>query len=836
MSNQLEKLIRRDPKIAKVAIQKAAAEKSLAVFIEMMWKFVEPGRGYVHNWHIDCLCLPYDSGIITPEGIKPIGWLVESGYSGSVLSFNHENQCQEWRQVVHRMKNSGQPLYELISSKGDCLHLTGNHPVWVGDKYESAENIRIGDILLRVVQDIVSMRPVSEREVLQSEMLCRGKDRFEQHDMRVWKKKNLGRRALQKVLWKIYAPRQKLFLRSVRERCLQDSRELESNIKKTWGFLQSFMPCLVHEGKKQSSVHRRKESCAVSKGVSSSQKTHLGARFSSLFSLLGSSKKTSGCSPYRSQQRKQRDLESGGTMPSMPYKSAWDGEGNFAIGECHVESIERKVHIPDSVYNIEVEGNNNYFANNILVHNCEHLEAVTAGDIRKLLINIPPGFAKSLVSNVFWPAWIWTQDPHKRFICYSYAHSLTERDNIRFRQVIMSDLYRALWGDVFSDSKDRSTITQVTNDKMGFKLASSVGGVSTGARADILIIDDPNSVKDAESQTVRESTNQWFNEVLPTRINDPRDSCMVTIQQRTNEDDVSGNILTRSSPGEWEHVCLAMEFENTRKCYTSIGWADPRTNEGELLWPEVYSHEIVDRLKKQMGSFASSAQFQQMPSPRGGGIIKSKWWGVYPEDEEFDEDGRPVKPLEYPMMEYIIGSLDSAYTEKQQNDYSAFTVWGIYRHEGRPRIMLMSGWKDRLGLNDLVVKIAETGKRFPMDRILVENKASGISVAQELRRLFSNEKWMVELVEPHGDKVARMYMIQHLFENGIVYAPRRQWADDIIDDVSKFPKGAHDDMPDSVSQAMGWLRRTGWALRKDEYEAEQEVPMFQSVDRPLYDV
>lgn len=372
--------------------------------------------------------------------------------------------------------------------------------------------------------------------------------------------------------------------------------------------------------------------------------------------------------------------------------------------------------------------------------------------------------------------------------------------------------------------------------------------------------DDLNNIKDVESSVTRTETNRWYMEVLPSRVIDPNETATINIQQRSNEDDVSGLILSRDMG--YEHLCLSMEFDPLRKCYTSIGWGDWRDEKDELLWPEVYDRHAVDNLKsdKEMSSYAYAGQYQQSPSPRGGGIIKEKWWGLYPEHgEEFDDRGRPTRPLEYPPFDTIICSVDTAYTTAQENDYSACVCLGVYRHDGQPRIMLMAGWQRRLEFHGIVPQrqageseatyldrtewglvelVAYTAHKFRAERVLIENKASGISVAQELRRLFSDEKFGVQLVEPKGDKVARAYSVQHLFENGLIFAPERDWSRMVIAETSKFPRGSHDDIVDALVQGLIHLRQVGLIVRKDEFSAEQdEESQYRGGNSaPLYDV
>ena len=207
-------------------------------------------------------------------------------------------------------------------------------------------------------------------------------------------------------------------------------------------------------------------------------------------------------------------------------------------------------------------------------------------------------------------------------------------------------------------------------------------GSITGSRGDIVIIDDPHSVEGASSEAMRATTTEWFLEAVPTRLNNPDRSAIVVIMQRLNEGDVSGVILDKNLG--YEHLCLPMEFEADRRCETSIGFEDPREEEGELLFPERFPREVVERDKKVMGPYATAGQFQQRPSPRGGGIIQRSWWQLY-DDEEAAAQGLNSGNA-YPDMDYIIASLDTAYTEKQENDASYLTVWGVWQDRKSTRL------------------------------------------------------------------------------------------------------------------------------------------------------
>ena len=486
---------------------------------------------------------------------------------------------------------------------------------------------------------------------------------------------------------------------------------------------------------------------------------------------------------------------------------------------------------------------------------CEHLEAVSNDEIFRLIINVPPGFMKSLTANVFWPAWEWGPRgaASTRYISASYSSSLTERDNLRMCQLIHSPWYQEHWGYRF---KANESSIQVKNDKTGWKAATSVGGVGTGLRGDRVVIDDANSVKQAESQTVLASTNQWIREVMPTRLSDPQTGAIINIQQRTNEADATGTLLTDG--GDYVHLMIPMEFDG-RKYVNGIGWEDPRSVEdidptnmgrewwrvrGELAFPERFPVWVVERDKRAMGTYATSGQFQQMPSPRGGGIIKMEWWKQWGPDNP--------RGLKFPPFDLVMAFYDGAYTTKTQNDPSACAVMGTfmdnYRNpdpdadhtlSGMPKVMLANCWAERLALNDVVRKIDETCRKYRVSILLVENKANGHSVVQELHRLFVEKPYSVVLVDPgSSDKVARAMSVVPLFEDGMIYAPNTEWAVAAKEELGVFPRGAHDDRVDAIVGALRWLRDNAMLKRQDEVLVEEREAMIEEDERarwvPLY--
>jgi len=484
----------------------------------------------------------------------------------------------------------------------------------------------------------------------------------------------------------------------------------------------------------------------------------------------------------------------------------------------------------------------------------EHLQAVVDGDIKRLIINIPPRMGKSTITSVAFPAWTWAQPersatsgPGVQFLMASYANQLVLRDSVKCRRLIESSWYQRLWGDRFSLNSDQNTKSRFSNDQGGERLITSVGAAVTGEGGSIIVVDDPNSASEAFSDATIESTIEWWDGTMSTRLNDQKTGAYVIIQQRLAENDLTGHVIEKDV-GEWTHLCLPMKYEADRSFVTGIGWKDPRTEEGELLWPDRFGDKEVANLERSLGPFMAAGQLQQRPEPAGGGIIKREWWKLWEEKS-------------YPPMDYIIASLDTAYTTKTTNDYSAISIWGVFTtdatavanrvldsngrpmyfdrayNESAPRLMMMHAWQERLEFHDLVEKVAKTCKSLKVDKLLVENKAAGISVSQELRRLYGSEGFAVQLSDPKSmDKMARLYSVQHLFAEGMVYAPDKVWAEQVITQVGQFPKGKHDDLVDTVSMSIRHLRDIGLLTRSQErleeiaravtYPGKQDVPLY----------
>lgn len=483
---------------------------------------------------------------------------------------------------------------------------------------------------------------------------------------------------------------------------------------------------------------------------------------------------------------------------------------------------------------------------------CDHLQAVTRGHVRRMLANYPPRCAKTNITSVLWPVWTWiqldisyTSGPQVKFVCASYGSDLSLKIADKCLKLLTSPWFQERWGRRVKLLGSRPGKEHIKNTAGGERIASSVGGSLLGIGYDVGIADDlhntnPTLLGQSLSEAEREAAITYWAEFSTTRQNDPRRAAIVAIMQRMHEEDVSGHIIKNDTEEEWVWFNVPMEYDPGRHCVTGwiekgnvvdldgnpVGavtkyWEDPRQHAGDLMWPGRFSKKLLQQYERELGPYMYSGRYQQDPTPSGGGILKKDWW-------------LPWKQKDWPLFEFILASLDTAHTEKQENDPSAMTVWGVYQDEnGRSRVMLMDGWAEHLEFHDLVTKVAKTCKSFKVDRLLVEAKANGMAVAQEIRRLHSRDLWSVEEINPGmADKVARVHSVVPLFADGVVTAPQskdengeyqwRDWAAMVIKECAAFPKGKHDDLVDTCSMGLRYLRSIGLAEIGAELVAQFE--------------
>ena len=414
---------------------------------------------------------------------------------------------------------------------------------------------------------------------------------------------------------------------------------------------------------------------------------------------------------------------------------------------------------------------------------CLHLEAVTNGQIKRLLMNVPPGSMKSLLTGVIWPAWEWGPRgmPEMRFVGTAHEETLAIRDNRKCRDLVKSEWFQKLWP--IELARDLDGKKEFGNVHKGFRQARAFTSM-TGVRGDRVILDDPISADNANSEAALEEARLAFTETLPTRVNNDQ-SAIVVVMQRLNEKDVSGVIQSMGLP--YEHLCIPMRFEPARRCTTSIGWTDPRTQEGELMFPERFSEEQVSELEKTLGSYGTAGQLQQRPAPRGGGIIKEAWFRYY---------------TVLPALEFRTIHADTAQKTGEENDYSVFQCWG---RSTAGQAVLIDQIRGKWEAPELVVQARafwlkhKADTKSPLRSMMVEDKVSGTGLIQTLRR----EGIAIVPVQRNKDKLSRGYDAAPFIESGNVLLPMdAPYLSDFLAEASSFPGGAHDDQLDPMFDAI----------------------------------
>ena len=414
---------------------------------------------------------------------------------------------------------------------------------------------------------------------------------------------------------------------------------------------------------------------------------------------------------------------------------------------------------------------------------CAHLEAVSRGEITRLLMNVPPGSMKSLLTGVIWPAWEWGPlgRPQTRIIGTAHKQDLAIRDAMKCRRLIQSDWFQARWPIALVS--DQNAKTKFENSATGFREAMAFGSM-TGSRADRIILDDPLSADDANSEAALRATELTFTEALPTRVNNDK-SAIVVIMQRLHDRDTSGIILERDMG--YTHLCLPMRFETDRRCVTP--WAtDPRQTEGELLFPERFPEEQVAQLEKDMGSYASAGQLQQRPSPRGGGMFKREWFQIV--------DAAPVN------CTWVRG-WDLAATASADAAYTAGVLLGrapdgmFYIKDAR-RIQGSAQDVERLIVNTATQDGKPVRGSLPQD----PGQAGKAQVQYLIGRLAG---YSYRASPESGDKITRAMPLSAQAEAGNVKLIRGDWNAAFIDELAGFPMGKWKDQVDAATRAFGEL-------------------------------
>ena len=432
------------------------------------------------------------------------------------------------------------------------------------------------------------------------------------------------------------------------------------------------------------------------------------------------------------------------------------------------------------------------------------LEACRRGETKRLIINVPPRSLKSLCASIAFPAWLLGHDSSAQIICSSYGQELANKLSSDCRNLLASSFYQ----DLFSTrlSTHRQALQEFTTTKNGFRMATSVGGVLTGRGADFLIIDDPLKPDDALSNTQRKACNEWFDHSLYSRLNNKKDGCIILIMQRLHEDDLVGHVL---SVEPWKVIrfpAIADEDE-THMIETPYGTRRFKRRAGEALHPEREPLEVLNHIREALGEYNFAGQYLQAPAPVGGGLVKAEWFKIYTAADA------PQK------FEMILQSWDTANKPTELSDYSVCTTWAIKEKH----IYLLNVCRRRLGYPELKRLVREQAEAFRPTTILIEDKASGTQLIQEL---ISEELHSVKKYESTMNKIMRMHSVTSTIENGFVHLPEKAfWLGEYLHELMTFPKGKNDDQADSTSQALDWFKNNstydGFGLH-EYYKREEE--------------
>jgi len=427
-------------------------------------------------------------------------------------------------------------------------------------------------------------------------------------------------------------------------------------------------------------------------------------------------------------------------------------------------------------------------------------ERVASGKVKRLIINMPPRHTKSEFASYLLPAWFLGKFPDKKIIQTSHTAELAVGFGRKVRNLVDSDLYKDLFPEVALQVDSKAAGRWATN-KGGDYFAIGVGGAVTGKGADLLIIDDPHSEQEATlaelNPEVYDKTYEWYTSGPRQRLQPG--GAIVIVMTRWSKKDLTGQVLkaaAQRSGEEWEVI----EFPALLPS-------------GRPLWPEFWSKIELEALKSELPNGKWMAQYQQQPTSDVSAIIKREWWKIW----EYDDP---------PFCEFLIQSWDTAFLKTERSDYSACTTWGVfYRPDDTGReqanIILLNAFKKRMEFPELKQRAMEEYKEWEPDAMIIEAKASGSPLIFELRAMGIPVQ---EFTPTRGnDKIARLNAVADIFASGRVYIPNTSWAEELVEEVASFPSGEHDDLVDSMSQALLRYRRGGFIrLASDEPEEIRE--------------
>lgn len=411
---------------------------------------------------------------------------------------------------------------------------------------------------------------------------------------------------------------------------------------------------------------------------------------------------------------------------------------------------------------------------------CHALEQVTAGECRRLLITVPPRHLKSICTAVALPAWLLGRDPACKIMVASYGADLASKHAGDCRAIMETDWYRLLYPAL---RIERNTAQQLTTTRMGGRLAVSAGGAATGFGADFLIVDDLMKAADARLPSARQGVKEYYEQTLFSRLNDKQTGRIIAIQQRLHEDDLAAYLIDK---GNFAHLDLPAIADEEARYPLPFGRTH-RRRRGEVLFPQREPLTTLEEIRKDIGTFAFSAQYQQNPTPPEGNRVRWAWFGSFDEAPSRDE------------LLTVVQSWDTAVTAEPTSDFSVCTTWGLRQDK---KWLLLDVVRERLEYPALRSRARSLQERWQADAMVIEHAGTGVPLIQELRLAGHSEVWAHR---PDADKETRLAAQCGKLEDGLVLLPvAAPWLAVFRQEVLAFPHGRYDDQVDSMAQFLDW--------------------------------
>ncbi len=809
---------RLDPKKAKRLLKdldRVDSNESLLKFIDLAWHVLEPKREFVPGWHIEAVCehleavhdkeisrllinVPpgcmkpgsIENIVATSTGRKRLGDIVVGDF---VLT--HRGR---YRKVKDVHKQGVLPLLRITTHSGRVSFAAYEHPYLTPRGWVAAEDLNVDDFLGAVSpiedahKDTVSLKEaralgyiIGDGSVTQpANTLFTNKDEGMVDDFRecvtslgfdtsqskydgkdAWVVRVLGGKCVQQWLKKHNLDSKSSYTKRIPDTVLSSTREVIKN------FLGAYWSCdgnvHVRDTRKRNSIYR--SSCTtVSEGLAKDLLHVLGrvgirARVRKRSRTLTTKAQLGGKYVYWTVDvQNETDTARIMALPGLTDRKKFVCRERFDSVLWEDRIVEIIPVEPNECRCLTVEEDHSFTWDDIAVHN-------------------------SMTTDVFFPAWEWgpRNSPGIRYVSASYSEALTIRDNRRCRNLLRSSWYQDRWGTRFNLVGDQNAKVKYETNHSGFKIATSVGGLGTGERGDRFIIDDPHNVIEGESDAKRTAVLRWFTESVTTRVNDPETSAIIVIMQRVHDKDVSGHILANEMG--YTHLMLPMEFEPDRRCKTYF-FRDPRKEEGELLWPERMSAEVIDRDKRAMGSYAVAAQFQQTPTPRGGGMFKRQWFEIV---EAAPANGTVVRGWDLAASETISAAFTSG-VKMRRDPEGIFYIEDVVRFRGSP------GKVDQALVNTASNDGYMTRQDIPQDP-----GQAGKSQVKYFSRLLAG--YNVRSSTETGSKETRAEPFSAQAEAGNVKLVRGLWNDLYLDELCLFPFSDYKDQVDASSRSFSAL-------------------------------